>query len=886
LGSVIARAISRLQASLGEKPENGGDELAMAYILDGMLRSRSGDHHGALAAFARLEDGPGATGVSTILPQEVAGQAAGELFLSARALGDRTAALRAVQQLLSLGLTKESADAMAGLLRSWPVDAGGRSELAAALEDIIVVHGAGAAWLDEVWRSALRDASAARTSRRGYFSGELRRLEERVTEIASLLETEESVSWVLGDDRAQSLCALASNRVAELIGELVVYQPLSEEPVNPRQVALEAVISAREDVGLDRIELRTAPQGREPPAQEHPSATDTVMLDSALVKSVLRQTILRVAKVAGAQGPGAVRPALPKPALTVETRRGWPGHGGDALALVIQVSGRPAGVSRGGRRKAGDQGSLGPLLRSFLSSLQESTVPDGLARAHGEVRVAAGAGPEDWSVTLIFPADAVDGPAAAERMITERLPETIRSGLQSAGGVEAAASYVVDALGAAIDREATAWGEELAVALHDLKNSLAFVASWLGGRQLYDPGTVRQRCVESIEDVRFWLAEAGAMLARPEGTPGPYTDIAAATRRVLRGLAAAAAQKGVAVETSLPSAPMLAPVEAFRVASVVRNLAKNGLEATPSGGTLAIAVSTGKPPGTVDVTVRDQGPGFPPGVLSGGGARQIGNGLRRPRLGLLSARRILQDSGGELVLTNDAGGVATARFPAGEGTARLAQDMHRWQEVSEEARRALRAAAAMSSAGNHDMARHLWQSALEIESSALRATVKRHELLPRATELLAGQGRGQLAPGVRAALASAYGPNQLQQAEQRAKSLLTEIVRDRLRPQELDLEGLGLLLLLFESAPGQEPQRAPRGKAPAGGLPAAGSLGDAALSPGDARAARESARQVAVSLSAAVRALGDQEGDVEQTEQTVLRAVESLASFKTGRAGH
>lgn len=838
------RATERTLSLAGEAGAEDG--AASGQALLGLLAGRTGDPATAVELLTPLCGGlragtpPAGPGAPHML------ECARELFAASRAVGDLAAGAAAVQALVVLGEALEGARRLAELLSAWPAGSDGRARLAGSLSRILAHVPAGElhAWLNEVWSAVLAGVSERRGLRRGYFAREMRLLESRVDEIAGLLSGDDPVAHALAEPEARELCALASARVAGLIGELVVYQPLRAEPVVPRQIALEVVVSSREELASDGLLATVEGNGGVSPGGPAPPVLPVT--DPALVKSVLKQALLRLGGAARlylarrGRERAYTRPAAAV-AVAVAADAPAAGAGPPAAGFHVRATCHPAGSAlAGGSRGEGE--SLAACLGAEVPGLiRDSTIEDALSRARGRMKAATALDGTAFELTFSFPSLP---PAGTPRLSTQPpsgFPADLAASAGTPAGALRAAEFLLASHEAAVGRELTAWGEELAIVLHDLKNSLAFVAGWLRGTDLYDAQTVRQRSLESVEDVRFWLAEAGAMLSRPEGLPGPYTDVVASVRRVLRGLAAFAAQRQIRLEIDLPSAAALVPVESFRVASVVRNLAKNGLEASPAGSVLLVRVNPDRAPGMVEVVVRDAGPGFPPETTPGAGALPLGNGLSRPRLGLLSARRILGESGGRLVLENDGGGVATAVFPAGGGVARLAGRVRAWAGLSDEARRALRAAAAMSSAGNTEMARHLWRNALEAQASGLRESYTRHEFLPRASEMLVGKGKGRLTAGVTGVLASVFSPVNLPRAEGRAKSLLSAVIRGRLRPEDVSLEDLAVLALL-----------------------------QGVRSPDPRRLAR--------SLSDAVRLLEDPSAREAEIEAAVLAALEPLAS--------
>jgi signal transduction histidine kinase len=180
-----------------------------------------------------------------------------------------------------------------------------------------------------------------------------------------------------------------------------------------------------------------------------------------------------------------------------------------------------------------------------------------------------------------------------------------------------------------------------------------------------------QRLVDLIGKILEAAAHArgGVELECSEGPLAPTLDAVASL------LAPLLEQKHLDLEVELDGAASRACFDALRVEQVLSNLLGNAIRHAPPGSTIHVA-SAPRPPGLVEVTVRDEGPGVAPADRERIFLPYVrGVGLHRPEglgLGLAIARRLVEAHGGSLGVREAAGGGSVFAFtlpaaPAGSG---------------------------------------------------------------------------------------------------------------------------------------------------------------------------------------------------------------------------
>lgn len=137
-------------------------------------------------------------------------------------------------------------------------------------------------------------------------------------------------------------------------------------------------------------------------------------------------------------------------------------------------------------------------------------------------------------------------------------------------------------------------------------------------------------------------------------------DLCALIRQVVENFASRAEQAGIALTLALPAGAPLVQGDDEQLARVLSNLLDNALKFTPAGGSITLSLES--TPEGVQVSVTDTGIGIPPEDLprlfsrfhrGRNAAAYPGNGL-----GLVIARAIVEDHGGQIRVDSSAAGTS------------------------------------------------------------------------------------------------------------------------------------------------------------------------------------------------------------------------------------
>jgi PAS domain S-box-containing protein len=164
-------------------------------------------------------------------------------------------------------------------------------------------------------------------------------------------------------------------------------------------------------------------------------------------------------------------------------------------------------------------------------------------------------------------------------------------------------------------------------------------------------------------------------LSRLESTVGEIQrvpqDIVPALRGVVDELQGLAQARGIRLEVPPPAAPALwVAGDAFRLQQVLRNVLANAIRFAPEGSAIAVDWQA-EPGGEHRISVRDHGPGIPPGELeaifeSFVQSSRTKDGAGGTGLGLAICRKIMTGHDGRISARNhpEGGAVFDIRLPA------------------------------------------------------------------------------------------------------------------------------------------------------------------------------------------------------------------------------
>jgi two-component system, OmpR family, sensor kinase len=232
---------------------------------------------------------------------------------------------------------------------------------------------------------------------------------------------------------------------------------------------------------------------------------------------------------------------------------------------------------------------------------------------------------------------------------------------------------LLDRISQALERERRL----IADASHELRTPLTVLRAEL---ELADrPSRGREELAESVHHATLEatrvarLAEDLLLLARTDQGAPIVRAVAQPLEPVLREAVAAASVRAGdrKVRLGLEVDPeLVAPVDHDRLRQAVDNLLDNALRVAPDGS--AIRLRAGRRDGTLEVSVSDSGPGFPPGFLPHAFERFHRADSARARqhggagLGLAIVKAIAEGHGGHAEAANlpDGGAVVRLLLPA------------------------------------------------------------------------------------------------------------------------------------------------------------------------------------------------------------------------------
>jgi signal transduction histidine kinase len=218
------------------------------------------------------------------------------------------------------------------------------------------------------------------------------------------------------------------------------------------------------------------------------------------------------------------------------------------------------------------------------------------------------------------------------------------------------------ALAAARDRlvreeNLAAVGRLAAAIAHEVRNPVSMIASAVSTARRPDASPeLRAEVFEILgqESLRLQrLTDDFLAYARQRPPQLRESSLAQAIDLVAGLVRARAGELGVTVETGVEEAPLT--VDPFQLQQALLNLAMNGLEATPRGGTLSLRAAPA-PRGGAVLAVENSGPALPPEVVGRLGEPFFTTKPRGTGLGVAIAQTIARAHGGEIVLAENAPG--------------------------------------------------------------------------------------------------------------------------------------------------------------------------------------------------------------------------------------
>jgi two-component system sensor histidine kinase HydH len=194
---------------------------------------------------------------------------------------------------------------------------------------------------------------------------------------------------------------------------------------------------------------------------------------------------------------------------------------------------------------------------------------------------------------------------------------------------------------------------------HEVKNPLGVIASSAYALQSYTHGLGDERVAKHIDRIQRNVEQANQIVTtlldflRTTRPTRIERDWSALVREAAEGVHLA---PGVAIDLALAPDAGRADVDALQIGRVIANLVRNASEAMPEGGTIRVA--TRGDAESVEVCVRDAGPGLPAEVLPQlfeplFTTKSVGTGL-----GLALSKAIVEAHGGTIRAANIAGGGA------------------------------------------------------------------------------------------------------------------------------------------------------------------------------------------------------------------------------------
>ena len=220
-------------------------------------------------------------------------------------------------------------------------------------------------------------------------------------------------------------------------------------------------------------------------------------------------------------------------------------------------------------------------------------------------------------------------------------------------------------------QRSAAWGEVAQRLAHEIKNPLTPIqlsaerlqiklADQLSGasRELLDRST--QTIVNQVEAMKNMVNDFR------DYARTPLPQLATVDLRALLGDVLDLYHQSRATITVEPAPtsglpPVLADANQLR--QVLHNVLTNAQDALSDAAEPTISIRIARDAGRLRLTVRDNGPGFPPQILSRAFEPYVTTKSKGTGLGLAIVKKIVDDHGGEIRLANDGGGEVSIWLP-------------------------------------------------------------------------------------------------------------------------------------------------------------------------------------------------------------------------------
>ena len=290
--------------------------------------------------------------------------------------------------------------------------------------------------------------------------------------------------------------------------------------------------------------------------------------------------------------------------LFVTTRFTSPGAFRNHLLLMEEGS---AGMGMMGQ---GGKGMMGGFYQAFLASFNESLL------------ISAGVATLAAVVVSILFSRRITSPLRKIMTASQRIAEGhYAERVQVKGGDELAE------LGARFNRMAGQLEQVESMrrrligdVAHELRTPLTAIKGSMEGlidgilpatpetfEQIHQEAGRINRLVDDLQELSRVEAGAYSLDRRP-------VEIAALVGTIVKRLGGQFTDRGVKLDSNLPSEPLQVLADAGRIEQVLTNLVGNALQYTPEGGSVSIAAS--RLNGFAQITIRDTGIGIPPEHLA------------------------------------------------------------------------------------------------------------------------------------------------------------------------------------------------------------------------------------------------------------------------------